>query len=238
MNDRTEILKTTFKPELAIIVHRSEEDTYYLESHSINKDGQVLEGKPLKQETINSMVEMFFSDRKETTNIGGIVPANLMLFNQLPGGNYKLIWYRHPEQRVIHFKKELRIKTGKAWVPGVIYVADHKNLSVYSFKGTQPPTEETKLYRAPFHNVGDDGKVCLGDANVKKPTIKSFANVLKYYEDLFWLSEFSHLNGAKNPTKTDLGKIWKKLIASKGKIKWSSLNEMKPIEKTLKSMLK
>lgn len=238
MNDRTEILKTTYTPELSIVVYRSEEDTYYLESHSISKSGQVLEGKPLRQETINSIVEMFFANRKESTNIGGVIPENLLLFNQLPGGHYKMIWYRLPEQRVLHFADQLHIRTGKAPVPGVIYVAEKNSLTVFAFKGNKRPVDGTKLFRSPFHNVGDNGKVCLGSANVKKPAVKSFANVQKYWEDLFWLSEFTHLNGASNPTKSDLGKVWRKLINGKGKIKWSSLDELKPTDKSLKVLLK
>lgn len=239
MNERTEILMTTFKPELSIMVYRSEEDKYYLESHSINKSGAVLEGKPLRQETINEIVEMFFSDRKETTNIGGPVPENLMLFTQLPGGDYKMIWWRLPEQRTLHFAAPLRIGTGRAWVPGIIYMVEKQKLSVYAFKGLTKPSEITPLYRPPFHNVSEKGAVCLGNATVKKPLVRSFANTMKYWEDLFWLSEFSHLNGATNPTKSDLGKLWKRLIRSKGKLKWKGLGtELKGMNIQVKQFFK
>lgn len=236
-NGRTSTLMSTYKPQLSIVVYKSDRD-YYLESHDINEQGQVMGGKPLLQETIQEIVDVFFDEKKNTANIKGLIPENMLCFTLLPGGNYKMVWYRPAELRVMHFAPQLKITTGKTWVPAMIYVVIGRGLSVFASRANSRPIETTKIFRAPFHNVSEDGKVCLGNARVKKPKEKTYAALMKYWEDLFWLSEFSHFNGSDKPVKTDLDAVWKKLLNGKMKLKWSDINELMEYKnKTLKSLL-
>jgi PRTRC genetic system protein B len=234
---RTELLMQTYRPQVAIVVYKDNYgDNFYLESHSVNADGALMEGKPLKQETIAGMVDVFFDERKNMLRVTGFMPENILSFDLLPGGNYKMVWHRPAEVRVMHFSKALKLKTGKTWVPSVIYAVDAGSLSVFAKKTNNRPELKTALFRAPFHNVGDDGHVCLGSAKVKKPSVTNYESLMKYWEDLFWLSEFTHLNGASNPTKTDLKKVYTRLLKSKTRLKWSDLTELKQTPKTLKSL--
>lgn len=235
MNSRTNTLMTTYKPELTVTVYKSADD-YYLESHTINEAGQVMEGKPLLQETLQAIIGVFFDERKNMAQLGGLLPDNLLSFTLLPGGNYKLVWCRPAEIRVMHFATALKLPTTKVWVPAMVYCVDRSSLEVFALKTNTRPTEKTKLLRAPFYNVNDDGDVCLGNANVKKPKDRSYSALIKYWEDLFWLSEFTHVNG-DGAVKTDINKVWKKLLASKTKIKWSDLDELLPTKLTLKNIL-
>lgn len=241
-NDRTSLLMSTFRPELAIIVNRAGnkitgEGDYYLESHTISPEGKILEGKPLLQETIQEMVDVFFDERKNTISIKGLIPENLLAFELLPGKHYKMIWYKPAEIRVMHFAKQLGIPTGKTWVPPTLYVVNRKAFKVYSLKNNSRPTEKTKIFRAPYHNVNDLGEVCLGNATVRKPVEKTFAAYMKYWEDLFWLSEFTHMNGGR-AVKTNLDKVWKSLLVSKTKKKWSDIDELIELKNvTLKKIL-
>lgn len=236
MNSLTSALSHTYTPRLAVIVHSTDsneqhEEKYYLESHSISPEGKILEGKPLQQETLEAMVGVFFEDRKDKSQLCGYVPENLLSFDPVPGGKYRMVWYRQAEIRFIHFVTHLKIKSGRAWVPPMIYSVHGSDMWVYATKLNTRPKGSTKAYRAPFHNVADNGKVCLGNATVKKPALQTFSAAMKYWEDLFWLSEFSHLNGASNPTKTDLNAIWKKIIARNPVKKWSDMDELKPMRK-------
>lgn len=244
MNQRTEVLQTNFKPSLSIVVYKSDNDNmqkeYYLESHEINEAGQLLAGKPLLQSTISDIAEFFYEEKKERSQISGFVPENILSYSPLTGGNYKLVWYRPAETRFIHFAKQLHLQSGKVSVPPMLYIVTGSDLFIYAMQSDTRPAEKTKIYRAPFHNVADDGEVCLGNAKVKKPVEKTFTNIMKYWEDLFWLSEFSHLNGASNPTKSDLGKLWGRLVKSKCRLKWSALaDELKETKhKSLLNILK
>lgn len=238
MNQRTDELMKTYKPEMTIVVYRDGQ-SYYLEGHSVNENGELMEGKPLLQETIQGIVDVFFDERKNMSHVTGIIPENLMAFKLLPGGNYRLVWYRPAEVRVMHFSKELKINTGKTWVPAMLYVAEGGQLDVFALNTTNRPTEKNKLYKAPFFNVADDGSVCLGNAKVTKPSERTYSNLMKYWEDLFWLSEFTHLNGSDDKTATRLQPLWKKLLDSKAKLKWQDLNELKPYSHlTIKSITK
>lgn len=240
MNDLTQTVGRVFKPSLAVMVYEStdRENSFYLESHQINDDGQILEGKPLLQETIQGMVDVFFDDSKDKSQLAGAIPENLMLYRPLPGGHYKILWHRPAEIRMMHFAAQLKITSAPTWVPPMIYMAEKTSLSVFATKATARPKDNTKLYRAPYHNVSDDGAVCLGSAKVKKPADRTFLSAMKYWEDLFWLSEFSHFNGATNPTKTKMDDVWRRLVKSKKSIKWADLDELKESKKQLPGLLK
>lgn len=238
MNELTEILLKTYKPRLAIVVYTPESDKWheaYLESHEINADGQLLEGKALKEETIEELVDVFFDERQNRAQIKGLIPNNLLKFEVLPGGHFEMIWYRTEEKRHIYFAESLHLKSGIAWVPSMVYHVRKDSLSVYAFDSNERPDEKTQLFHAPFHNVGDTGSVCLGSAKVKKPSLKTYESVIKYWEDMFWLSEFTHLAHAENPTKTNLNLIWKKLIGSD--IMWSDMDELQEIKKLILSKI-
>jgi PRTRC genetic system protein B len=240
---RNELLLSSFNPALSIIVYEDKSNTgdrkYYLESHEINDKGQVMAGRPLMQETIQGIVDTFFDENQNRSKVGGLMPDNLLSFSAQPGGYYDMTWYRPAEKRFIHFAKQLKLKSGEAWVPPIIYHVSRKSLAVYALKSNQRPVEATNLLRAPFHNVNDDGAVCLGNAQVFKPKEKTFTAYMKYWEDLFWLSEFSHLNGAGNPTKSSLSKVWTRMVNSKCKLKWSAIDELQATKGyTLKKLIK
>jgi len=237
MNTRTEILLGKYSPQLAMIVYKNNDKSeYYLESHKINDKGQLLEGKPLLQDTVQGMIDIFFDERQNQVQINGVIPENLLSFELKHSGNYTMIWYQPAEVRVLHFAPELKLKTGEMWVPAMVYVANKNGLDVYAIKSNSRPSEKTILFRAPYFNVSDSGSVCLGNANVKKPAKTTYAALQKYWEDLFWLSEFTHVNG-NNPTKSKIAEVYKKLLASKKQLKWSDLNELVPTKQTLKSIL-
>lgn len=238
-NERTELMQSTFMPQLAIMVYKSKlKEEFYLESHSINEQGAIMEGKPLLQETMQEIVDVFFDERQNMAKYKGMLPENLLQFELLPGGNTRMMWYRPAEIRVMHFATALKLPTNKTWVPAMIYIAYRNDLNVYALKTNTRPKEGSKLYKAPFFNVSDDGRVCLGNASVKKPKEKTYENMMKYWEDLFWLSEFTHLND-ENKTKSKMHSVWQKLLKSKTKLKWSDVEELVSYQnKSFKSLLK
>lgn len=239
MNDRTSSLISTYKPRLAIVAYTSVLDNWsdcYLESHAVNESGHLMEGKPLKQETIEGMVDIFFDDRQNRSQIAGMIPENLLWYELLPGGNYSLTWWQPAQVKQIFFSPDLHIPSGKAWMPALIYKVTRRSLYIFAANIDQRPEEKTPLFRAPFHNVSNDGLVCLGNAKVKKPAENSFKSAMQYWEDMFWLSEFSHLHGTTNPTKSNLSLLWKRLVKD-NKITWRKLDELKSQKASLKKLL-
>lgn len=235
MNQRTKILSDQYVPVKAMMIYESkimDESSYYIESHPIDDAGRVLAGKPLQQENLDAIVDVFFDERKNQAEVKGMIPENLLSFSVLPGGNYRMVWYRPEEIRVLHHAIQLKLATDKCWVPATIYKADRNQLDVFALKSDKRPTEKTQIYKPPFFNVSDTGDVCLGSAKVKKPTEKTYSNLMKYWEDLFWLSEFTHENGTQKIKSKDLAAVWKKLMTSKTKMKWSSIDELLPLSNT------
>lgn len=231
MNERTEILTSSFKPVLNIVVYRSENklsggDDFYLESHDVNPEGNIMAGKPLKQETLDDIVNVFFDDRKNLSQISGMIPDNLLSFELKPGGHYKMVWYRPAEIRVVHHAAQLKLPSAKCWVPATVYVAERSQLNVYALSSSARPKENTKIWKAPYFNTNDHGNVCLGSAKVQKPKDKTYQNIMNYWESIFWLSEFTHENGQGKVKSKNLISVWKKLLASKTKLKWSDIDEM------------
>jgi len=93
------------------------------------------------------------------------------------------------------------------------------------------PQEQTELYLAPFFNVtGAD--VCLGNSSLEKPLDTDFSGFQEYWEKRFWLSEFSHLGGSRNPTRSNLVSVTEK--ARENPFDYS---ELKPSGKKLKDIL-
>ncbi|GAO43764.1 hypothetical protein [Flavihumibacter petaseus] len=238
MNQRTDALMKTFNPQLLIAVYAPTGSWMdaYLESHEVDTKGRILEGRPLKQETIDGLVDVFYQERQQRSEISGLLPHNMLHFQQLSGGGHELIWYRPAEKRQLFFAEKLHIPSGEAWVPPMIYHVHKRQMEVFAWEDDgSRPTEKTQLLRAPFHNVSGSGDVCLGSAKAKKPETNTIAALLKYWEDMFWLSEFTHLAGSENPTKTNVNLIWRQLIGSE--TKWSDLGELLPIKNTLEDLL-
>ncbi len=126
----------------------------------------------------------------------------------------------------------LKIENAEYHLPGIIYEAGENRLNIYAYKDKEL-TDKTELYAAPFFNV-TGASVCLGSAKIEKPKDLTYMNLLEYWEKKFWLTEFSHLGGGGNPTKSNLV-----LVTKAAKDKPFKLEELKPLNKLkLKDILR
>lgn len=190
--------KISYNPFMALIVYKeSGESSFYIESHSIDKKGQLQAGTPMSEACITELASSFSQEQMITPT--GIIPSNL-LYSDNRIGHQAYIWYNPPKKQMMYFSKQLNIPDGEYHIPGIVYVAKGNSLNVYAFKGKKP----NRLYRAPFFNTSSDGSVCLGNAKIEYPQKPSFFDIIKYWEDKFWLTEFTHLGGGGNPTKNNL----------------------------------
>lgn len=208
-NGLTQSLSERHEPKMAIIVYSGNGNSVYLEQRDINK-GKMGAGRPLSKKCLTEIMRTLAEDSKELT-IGyhGEIPKNL-LFADTTTGRLKLVWYNPPRKRKMYFVNDLGIPNGEVKMPGIVYEMCNERLKVFAFKGRVPKDE---LYQAPFFNVNNHD-VCLGSAKAKKPTNMTYAEAIKYWETLFWNSEFSHLYGA-NPIEGNLAVITKKCIEDK-----------------------
>jgi PRTRC genetic system protein B len=123
----------------------------------------------------------------------------------------KYIWHRPPCRKQMYFKKDLGVSNGTYAIPGLVWMVKRETLYLFAYRSKRL-SSDTQLYAAPFFNVrANSGDVCLGNAKLKKPKVLTFLNFLKFWEDKFFLSEFSHLLGS-NPTKHNLVLVMKKSV--------------------------
>lgn len=204
MNELTRRLTARLQPRAALIAYSTNEDrlepNYFLELRAIDDKGVMGEARPVTCEFMNELT------RNYTEIHGGIphgaIPKN-MLYADVRKGSERYVWYNLPQRRMMYFKESLKIENAEYDMPGVVYLVANSKLNIYAYKGAAPPTPDTELFCAPFFNVtGAD--VCLGSAKAEMPPEVTFRQLTECWERCFWLSEFSHLGGGKNPTRSNL----------------------------------
>lgn len=231
MNKITTQITAMMQPKAALIAYRGDEnnrENYFLELRTINDNGKMSEGMPVTYDFMNSIAENFSEVHNGTPF--GMIPSNL-LYADSRKGHEKYIWHNPPQRRMMYFKQSLNVESAQYNLPGVIYVATNDRLEIYAYKGDKPK-EDTELFAAPFFNV-TVASICLGSAKLKKPTNPTYADLLEYWEKRFWLTEFTHLGGGSNPTKSNLVLVTKAAHDAP-----FNLEELKPLNKTLKTILR
>ena len=211
MNNLTERMSATYTPKMAIIVYQEEEGSHstYLEQRDIVA-GKMGAGRPLSKKCIAEIITALAEDNDEIEKgFHGVIPKTL-IYADTTTGHTKLVWYNPPSERNMFFVEALGIPEGKIKLPGILYVVENNTLSVFAFKGKSP---NNRLYNAPFFNIYQNGKVCLGSAKAKKPSRLTYVEAIEYWEKLFWSSEFSHLIGG-SPVEGNLAVITKQCIES------------------------
>lgn len=232
MNEMTKRIQQIMYPKAALIAYECETADFsrpqnYLELRPINERGRMGAGIPVTYEFMNSLTESYTEGMNGTPH--GRIPPNMLLCDPRKG-HEKYIWYNPPQKRKMYFQSCLHITDGTFNVPGIIYVVEQESMDVHAFKGTVPQ-EQTELYLAPFFNVtGAD--VCLGNSSLEKPLDTDFSGFQEYWEKRFWLSEFSHLGGSRNPTRSNLVSVTEKVRENP-----FDYSELRPSGKKLKDIL-
>ena len=196
-NELTRKIKTPLNPKAALIAYASENDrNFFLEIREIDDRGNMTEGRPVTLEFMNTLVKGY-SERHSTTPYGKI-PDNLLYCDPRKGSE-RYVWYNPPHKRMMFFSPALKIENAEYYLPGVIYEAGrtrNENLCIQG-KCSGP---DTVLYAAPFFNV-TGSSVCLGNARIELPKDLTYEKLLQYWERKFWLTEFTHLGGEREPDK-------------------------------------
>lgn len=230
-------LTNKYKPVQLITVYKDDNRNYYLESTEIEK-GKQGASTPLKEDVLSEIV-MYFSDlKKEADNIKGGIPETV-LYCEWAVETKVLIWYNKPMVRHMYFTDDLKIPSGSANQPTIVYVVINNHLDVFICKASKV-VNSTALFVAPYHNTGIDGSVCLGSSSVKKPARPTYTNIMEYWEKKFWNSEFSHLAGKNQLIKGNINLFWKDMIKSKKDFDHSVLiaSKYKTFENLLKSKIR
>lgn len=232
MNELTKKLTALLRPKAALIAYIIDEDLreskYFLELRKIDEDGKMGEACPVTYELMNEISRNYTETHNAIPH--GPIPPNL-LYADVRKGSERYVWYNPPQRRMMYFRKDLHIQNDEYNMPGVIYEVEKTNLKIYAYKGSESPTPKTELFEAPFFNV-TGASVCLGSAKMELPTDVSYERLQACWEKRFWLSEFSHLGGRGNPTRSNLV-----LVTKAAHDNLFDTEELKPMKMTLKYLL-
>ena len=213
MNKLTKELTRIMQPAAALIVYLCEDDylrrDYFLELRKINKNGLMEAGKPVSMNFIQSLTNSF-SVKSISSAPHGVIPEKL-LYADIRQEKY--VWHTPPCRKYMYFRHDLKIPNGEYSLPALVWIVKGESLYIHAYTAKRL-TPDTQLFSAPFFNVRpDDGSVCLGNAKLELPENINFHNFIKFWEDKFFLSEFSHILG-QNPVRSNLVTVIKNSASS------------------------
>ncbi len=186
------------------------------------------EGRPVTLEFMNGLVKGY-SERHSSTPYGK-VPSNLIYCDSRKGRE-RYVWYNPPGKRMMFFGSDLKIDNAEYNLPGVIYEAGEHGMRIYAYKRYTRQGYDA-ICRAVLQR--DRLRRMPGLCQFRETERYDLRKLLQYWEKKFWLTEFSHLGGNGNPTRSNLV-----LVTKAARNRPFDLEELKPLNNLkLKDILK
>lgn len=195
--------------------YRQKSTDVYVESYDISKQGNPVNAHPLSMSEMVGLSELFQTTQELQGNYlksKGILPNNLLYLN--PHYNGYAVWYTPPQKANLFFADGLKIPSGKAHLPAMIWKATKDSLWLFSLKTKGKPNETTALYRAPFYNMYDTGNVCMGTVNIAIDRFTCLQDFMRLWQEYFYNSYFSHTIGHHVSCNIDLAQLWQEQVAT------------------------
>ncbi|THF53034.1 PRTRC system protein B [Flavobacterium supellecticarium] len=225
-----------YKPVKAFVIYRIPRKTsaVYVESFDMDENGYPVNAHPLTASECGNLAKAL--DKSEQMNRNYLRPKGLMPSNVLhidPDYNSRVIWHTPEMQTELFFTKNFGITEGKFFVPAMVWKASKDTLSVYAVVEENIEIT-TELYNAPFPNIDNSGKVCMGNVKIDIKLGHTLEDFMQNWQNYFFNSYFSHFLNSK-PAKGNLIQIWQSLVNTKKKFPKKALlkNGL-----TLKSIIK
>ena len=218
-----------YKPLKALVIYQSISDSdAYIESFDINPDnGEMLNAHPLNLKEcaqIGQIVSEMPQMKYNFLYCNGILPENLLnVSTQL--GNPHAIWYTPARKTEMNFSKSLNIPNGTAFVPPMLWKADKENLWVFALESDARPSYKTQLFHAPYFNIYNEGRVCMGTVNVNITEDIGLIDFMAKWEQYFFNSDFSHTIAQTSPISENIVSFWQRHIGSDKKFNTNILTK-------------
>lgn len=237
-NDITASLGTLYHPKSALVFYKAkgQNTDVYVEHFDMDKNGSPINAHPLTEREANALAKALQTEKnkdKAFLKSNGILPTNILHINSNTDKG-AVLWYTKAQRRQLYFVNDLDIPSGIAYVPPMVWYASKNNLWVFALISDRRPTEKTPLYFAPFFNIYEEGRVCMGSVTINIKNSASVEEFTSAWEDYFFNSYFSHLLGNSSPLKGNCVNIWKELIQTG---KTFPKEVLKKNNKTLKNLL-
>lgn len=220
MKDITSTFGALYNPVKAFLVYekQSEDKCIYVESYDISAEGYPVNAHPLSlKETAELANALDTSDelKRNFLKPEGLLPKNVLYIN--PDHDGFAVWYTPAKRQDLFFVEHLKIPNGKASVPALLWKASKTSLSVYALLDDTDISMATELYKAPFFNIHENGKVCMGTVKVAVKPDCLLEEFMALWEQYFFNSYFSHLIASKSPVKGNIIQLWQSLAGTRKK---------------------
>jgi PRTRC genetic system protein B len=217
MKDITNTFGTLYNPIKAFVVYQkdSADKTIYVESYDMDKKGCPINAHPLNLKESTELAKALDTSEELTCKFlkpSGLLPKNVLYINADRDGY--AIWHTPPQRVDLFFVDSLGIPNGKASIPALLWKASKNTLWIYALNSNQEIGERTTLYHAPFLNLYEDGKVCMGTVSVSIKEDCLLEEFMKVWEQYFFNSYFSHVIGDASPVKGNIIQLWQTLVLS------------------------
>lgn len=238
VKDITKEFGMLYYPISALVFYQGKEKDAtktYVEHFDMDSKGNPINAHPLSVEEAKALAESLHTEEeidRAFLKSEGILPINILHINASSG---TVLWYTKEQQRQLYFVNGLDISNGKAQVPPMVWLADKNSLAVFALTTDRRPNEKTLLHYAPFFNIYENGKVCMGSVTIDIKNSASVEEFTQAWETYFFNSYFSHLLGGYNPIKGNCVSLWKDLINTQNPFPKEVL---KKTNRTLKHLLR
>ena len=214
MKNLNKELTTLNEPFKAMLFYASntEDREYYVEAWDVNENGRLVDPHPLSLKESQQLAETLLTTDRLSDHY--LVPKGLLPDQVLytrSGQNGFVIWYTPPQRRRLVFTTSLGLKDGEYALPGLLWKADRGQLQLFALKESSKPTLNTQLFQAPFFNIYEDGRVCMGTVDITIDRYSYLEDFMSEWEHYFFQSKFSHTLGNRAPLKGNIVQRWKSL---------------------------
>lgn len=236
--DLTQDFGTLYHPKSALVFYESKglDKEVYVEHFDMDRNGTPINAHPLTEREAGVLAKALMTEKQKQSAFlkpVGILPTNILHINPSRDKG-AVIWYTKSQKRLLYFIDGLGIPSGQGFVPPMVWQATKNSLRVFAVLSNRRPTEKTTLYYAPFFNIYEDGRVCMGSVSIDIKNSASVEEFTRAWEDYFFNSYFSHLMGENSPVKGNCVTLWKDLVTSDRTFPTALL---KSSSKTVKNLL-
>ncbi|WP_259065020.1 PRTRC system protein B [Mucilaginibacter sp. X4EP1] len=225
MTNVSQTFNEQYLPVKALLIYQSveqENDNYehkpkevYVESYDIGKNGKPINAHPLSVKEMVALSEILQATQELKNNYlqskGVLSPKLVYVHSQ---NNGYAIWHTPPQEIVLFFSDSLGIPSGKVKIPTLLWKATRDSVQVFALKGKAKPTADTALYYAPFFNLSQDGRVCMGTVNIQIDRQTCLEDFMAKWESYFFNSYFTHTLGNYRHCKGNLIQLWQEQVAT------------------------
>ena len=219
MNDITTNFGTLYHPFKGIILYRDNGGkNCYAEAYDMDSEGYPINAHPLTVKEgglLAAALNASGEQKQDFLKPENLLPPNLLYIN--PGQNGYSVWYT-PRQKVnLFFKDTLDIRCGRAEIPALLWKAGKEELSLFALRNTTAISAETILYHAPFFNIYEGGRVCMGSVAINISPDCMLEAFMAQWENYFFGSYFSHMIASVAPVKGNIVQLWQSLVDTRRK---------------------